>query len=82
MLTINSLMRMPVYNGLLRREVVMGKTTSMAWIKGIAALLSDQGLDVPALFSEVGIAMTDMDDSDARCASEKISHLWELAVTR
>ena len=26
--------------------------------------------------------MTDMDDSDARCASEKISHLWELAVTR
>lgn len=57
-------------------------TTSAAWVKGIGELLRGEGLDVHALLSDAGLGMAILDDPDGRCPTEKVSLLWELAVTR
>ena len=52
------------------------------WLRGAAATLERAGLDVRALFAEAGPYLTALLDPDARFPSDKISLLWELAVTR
>jgi len=52
------------------------------WVKGIAEALKAEGLDVAALFNEAGLDMAALSDPDSRFPTEKISLLWELAVTR
>src|ERR1700758_1645357 len=61
---------------------MMKRTTSAVWVRGMAEMLAAEGLDVPTLFAAAGIDPAALDGPSARLASEKISHLWELAVER
>jgi AraC-like DNA-binding protein len=58
------------------------RTTSAAWVKGIAEMLEAEGLDVGALFAATGIDAAALDAPGARLQTERISRLWELAVER
>src|ERR1700741_5527370 len=58
------------------------RTTAAVWVKGIADLLAAEGLDVASLFAAAGIERSSLEGPGARVATEKISHLWELAVER
>ena len=42
------------------------RTSSAAWLKGVAEMFAAEGLDVPALFAEIGLAYAALDDPDAR----------------
>ncbi|HJV81932.1 AraC family transcriptional regulator ligand-binding domain-containing protein, partial [Noviherbaspirillum sp.] len=59
-----------------------GRTTSAAWVRGIAGRLKSVGLDVHALFDEAQLDLAALDNPDTRYATEKISLLWELAAAR
>jgi hypothetical protein len=52
------------------------------WVKGIAETLEAVGLDVHTLFDEAGLESAALSDTDARFPTERISVLWQLAVTR
>ncbi len=58
------------------------RTTSAAWVKGFCGLFQDEGLDVRALLSDVGLDMDALDNPHTRCPTEKVSQLWDLAVQR
>jgi AraC-like DNA-binding protein len=58
------------------------RTTSAVWVKGIADMLAAEGLDARALLVAAGIDPAALEAPDARLPTEKISHLWELAVER
>lgn len=58
------------------------RTISAAWVRGVADILEAANLDAPALFSEAGLDIADLNNSDARFEPEKISILWELAALR
>jgi AraC-like DNA-binding protein len=58
------------------------RTTAAVWVKGIADLLAAEGLDVASLFATAGIESASLEGPGARVATEKISHLWDLAVER
>ena len=58
------------------------RTTSAVWVKGIADMLAGEGLDARALLVAAGIDPAALEVPDARLPTEKISHLWELAVER
>ena len=58
------------------------RTTSAAWVKGIRGLFEHVGLDVQELFSDAGLDMAALDNPDMRCPTDKVSHLWDLAVQR
>ena len=58
------------------------RTTSSVWVKGMADMLAAEGLDVASLYAAVGIDPAALEGPGARTASEKISHLWEVAVER
>jgi Arabinose-binding domain of AraC transcription regulator, N-term len=58
------------------------RTTAAVWVKGIAEMLSAEGLDVSALFAATGIDAAALDAPGARLQTERISQLWELAVKR
>ena len=58
------------------------RSTSAAWVKGVAAALGAAGLDARALCSDAGIELDALGASVARCASEKVSRLWLGAVQR
>jgi AraC-like DNA-binding protein len=61
----------------------MGKrTTAAIWVKGIAEMLAAEGLDVRVLLDAAGIDPAALESQGARLPTEKISHLWELAVER
>jgi AraC-like DNA-binding protein len=56
------------------------RTTSAAWVKGIAEMLAAEGLNVGALFAASGIDAVALEAPGARLQTERISRLWELAV--
>jgi AraC-like DNA-binding protein len=58
------------------------RTTAAVWVKGVADMLAAEGLDVASLFAAAGIEPASLEGPGARVATEKISHLWELAVER
>lgn len=58
------------------------RTTSAAWVRGIAEALAEAGLDARALCSEAGIDRETLCDPIGRCATERVSALWRLAVER
>jgi AraC-like DNA-binding protein len=51
------------------------------WVKGVAEALKAEGLDVAALFDAAGLHMAALSDPDARFPTERVSLLWQLAVT-
>jgi AraC-like DNA-binding protein len=58
------------------------RTTAAVWVKSIAEMLAAEGLDVGNLFALAGIDPRELEGPAARLTTEKISHLWELAVER
>lgn len=58
------------------------RTTSTAWIRGIAEMLAAEGLDVGAALAGAGIDPATLEAPGARLATEKISRLWEVAAER
>jgi AraC-like DNA-binding protein len=56
------------------------RTTSAVWVKGIAEMLAAEGLNVGALFAASGVDAAALEAPGARLQTERISHLWELAV--
>jgi AraC-like DNA-binding protein len=58
------------------------RTNAAFWVSGIAHALIAEQLDVPALFREAGLDLSALKDPDARFESDRVSHLWELAVAR
>jgi AraC-like DNA-binding protein len=56
------------------------RTTSAVWLRGIAQMLTAEGMDPRAVFSGAGIDPGLVDAPGARIASEKLSRLWEVAV--
>ena len=57
-------------------------SVAVFWVKGIAETLNAGGLDVAALFDEAGLDTAALSDPDARFPTERVSLLWQLAVTR
>ena len=55
-------------------------TTSAVWVKGIASVLTGEGLNARALLAAAAIDPAALDDPVARVQTEKISRLWEFAV--
>jgi AraC-like DNA-binding protein len=62
--------------------VLEHRTTSSAWMRGVAKTFEAQGLDAAALFAEVGLSIKDLDDLDYRWPTEGASRLWTLATER
>jgi len=52
------------------------------WLKGVAEALKAEGLDVAALFDEAELDTSALSDPDSRFPTERVSLLWQLAVTR
>lgn len=57
-------------------------TSAVFWVKGVVAALTDEGLDVAALFQEAGLDAAALGDPEARFPTEEVSRLWRLAVER
>ena len=60
----------------------MERTSSAAWLKGVAGMFESQGLDAPGLFAQAGLDIAKLDDPQARFSADRISVLWELALAR
>ena len=52
------------------------------WVRAIADALESEGLDLQALFAEAGLELAALRDPDRRFASDKVDHLWRLALAR
>src|SRR5260370_3891486 len=58
------------------------RTTSSAWMRGVANTLQVQGLDAAVLFAELGLSINNLNDPEYRGPTEKASRLWTLAAER
>src|SRR5262245_46516570 len=56
--------------------------TSAVWVRGIAEMLTAEGLDTRALLAAAEIDPADLESVSARIPTERISRLWELAAER
>jgi AraC-like DNA-binding protein len=58
----------------------MERSSSSAWVKGVAEMFASQGIDVPKLFRCAGADLMLLDSPDARFPADQVTRLWELAV--
>jgi AraC-like DNA-binding protein len=58
----------------------MGRTSSSAWVKGVAEMFASQGVDVPKLFEAAGLDVALLEKPDARYSADDVTKLWDLAV--
>src|SRR5262245_65773716 len=63
-------------------EMVNKRTTSSAWMRGVANTLAAQGLDVAALFAQAGLQIENLEHGDFRWPTEGINRLWTIAAER
>jgi AraC-like DNA-binding protein len=63
-------------------EMVNKRTTSSAWMRGVANTLAAQGLDVAALFAQAGLHIENLEHGEFRWPTEGISRLWTIAAER
>ena len=61
---------------------MIGRTSSAAWVKGVADMMSAQGLDTRSLFAQAGIDIAVLQDPAARIPADAMSQVWELAVAQ
>ena len=66
----------------LQPSAVMERTSSSAWIKGLASLFAAEAVDVPRLFRDAGIDTARLEDPYWRMPSDQVSQLWNLAIER
>jgi len=58
------------------------RSTSSAWVRGVASTFASQGLDVASLFTAAGLSLGLLDEADQRWPTEQVSLLWQLAAER
>lgn len=58
------------------------RTSSAAWVRGVADMFAAEGQDVAALFAQAGLDLRLLDEPEARFTIDDVSLLWELAVRR
>jgi AraC-like DNA-binding protein len=58
------------------------RTSSAAWVRGIADMLAAEGLPAAELCNEAGINLPALQHPQARVEVDRVSRLWELAVER
>lgn len=58
------------------------RSTSSAWVRGVASTFASQGLDVASLFTDAGLSLSLLDQADQRWPTEQVSLLWQLAAER
>ena len=58
------------------------RSTSSAWVRGVASMFASQGVDVAALFADAGLSLSLLDQADRRWPTEQVSLLWQLAAVR
>jgi Arabinose-binding domain of AraC transcription regulator, N-term len=58
------------------------RSTSSAWVRGVASTFASQGLDVALLFTDAGLSLSLLDQADQRWPTEQVSLLWQLAAER
>ncbi|MDY7561130.1 AraC family transcriptional regulator [Pseudomonas sp. 10B1] len=56
------------------------RTTSASWATGIVRSLELDGLDCRALFKELELDYTELDNPDARFPQDSLTRLWQRAV--
>lgn len=61
---------------------MIARTSSAAWVKGVAEMFTAEGLDVAALFRAAGLDLALLGEPAARLSIDDVSRLWELAVER
>jgi len=57
------------------------RTTSGAWIKGVTDMFASQRLDVAQLCAGAGIDCTQLSNPNYRCLTERVSALWNTAIS-
>ncbi|HEY2560510.1 MAG TPA: AraC family transcriptional regulator [Caldimonas sp.] len=58
------------------------RTTSAAWLRGVADTLAAQGLDVASLFADAGMDLDALHDAERRWPTDNVNLLWSLAAKR
>src|SRR5665647_3656935 len=58
------------------------RTSSAAWLRGVAGMFEAEGLDPLALFAAARLDPKCLADPNARYAADAVSVLWELAVAQ
>lgn len=58
------------------------RTSSSAWVCGVADMFSAEGLDIESLFRDAGLDPAALHDPDHRFTIDDVSVLWEMAVAR
>jgi hypothetical protein len=58
------------------------RTTSAAWLRGVADTLAAQGLDVAEIFADAGMDLGALRDTERRWPTESVKLLWTLAAQR
>ena len=61
---------------------MIGRTSSAAWVKGVADMMSAQGLDTRSLFAQAGMDIAVLQDPAARIPADSFSQVWDLAVAQ
>ena len=56
------------------------RTTSGAWVHGVTAMFASQQLDAAHLCAGAGIDSTQLSNPNYRCATERVSALWNAAI--
>ncbi|KAF1053709.1 MAG: HTH-type transcriptional regulator VirS [Stenotrophomonas maltophilia] len=56
------------------------RTTLSSWVRGIVLVIEQEGLDARALFSELELDFSALDDPDARFPQDAMSRLWQRAA--
>ncbi|UVJ45328.1 AraC family transcriptional regulator [Pseudomonas sp. LS1212] len=56
------------------------RTTSASWATGIVKALELEGLDCRAMFQQLGLDFSALNDPDARFTQDSMTRLWQLAV--
>ena len=61
---------------------MIGRTSSAAWVKGVADMMSAQGLNTRSLFAQAGMDIAVLQDPAARIPADSFSQVWDLAVAQ
>lgn len=60
----------------------MERTSSSAWVRGLAEMFASQGLDPAALFRDAALDAGRLQDPQGRFSADEVSRLWEVALAR
>lgn len=59
---------------------MIARTSSSAWVRGVAEMFAAEGVDVEALFRNAGLDIALLHEPEGRFSIDDVSRLWEMAV--